>query len=293
MIWKKISWRTSEVSELFFLPIFFFLLVFLCCYFDCPPKILSTWFHRKHTYCTMQPGEWFLSGPVYVAEVIDRVLEDGIQGKEENWVKYGWLSVMTKSATASILSKIKSYSKQKERLHAYQPRNLWIVLFMFYHLIIQVFKLKWENIIRNATIVFLLKFQNVTYCLFYHICHSSIHLSPEFKSSWGVKMVAASLQHFEVLRGVRDVTLRQWGHSRAETGAGEPAVTGTGAGVKPQTPSSGPVRLSSCTDGTEHSWALLLRVTGMIFPCLYTPCCSQSTRETLEWCCRWNEFSFS
>lgn len=90
----------------------------------------------------MQPGEWFLSGPVLVAEVIDSDLEAGIQEKEEKWAKYGWLAVVTKSATASILSKIKSYSKQKERLRAYQPRNLWIVLLMSYYLIIQVIKLK-------------------------------------------------------------------------------------------------------------------------------------------------------
>lgn len=64
---------------------------------------------------------------------------------------------MTKSAIASILSKVKSYSKQKERLHAYQPRNLWIVLLMFYHLIIQVTKLKRKNIVRKATIYFLIK----------------------------------------------------------------------------------------------------------------------------------------
>jgi len=31
----------------------------------------------------------------------------------------------------------------------------------------------------------------------------------------------------------------QWGHPRAEAGAGEAAVTGPGAGVKPVTPSSG------------------------------------------------------
>lgn len=147
----------------------FFLLVFLSCYSYFPLKIQLTWFHLKHLYCTMQPGEWFLSGPVFVAEVIDRDLEAGIQEKVENWAKCGWLSVMTKSAIASILSKVKSYSKQKERLHAYQPRNLWIVLLMFYHLIIQVTKLKRKNIVRKATIYFLIKNAEMWLTVFFTI----------------------------------------------------------------------------------------------------------------------------
>lgn len=95
-------------------------------------------------------------------------------------------------------------------------------------------------------------------------------------------MVAASPPHSEVLKGVGEYHTSQWGHSRAERGAGEPAVTVTGAGVKPVTPSSGLGELSSCSGGTEHSWGLLLGVAEIILPHLYTPCCSHSTRETLE-----------
>lgn len=62
---------------------------------------------------------------------------------------------MTKSGIASTLSRIKSYNKQNEMLCAYQPKNLWVVPLMFYHLIVQVIKLKRENIISNATIFFL------------------------------------------------------------------------------------------------------------------------------------------
>lgn len=72
----------------------FSLLIFLSCYSDFLFKIQSTWFYLKHIYRIMQPWEWFLSGPVFVAEAIDGDLEAGMQEKEENWAKYGWLPVM-------------------------------------------------------------------------------------------------------------------------------------------------------------------------------------------------------
>lgn len=139
----------------FFFFCLFSLLVFLSCYSDFPLKIQSTWLQLKLIYCTMQLWQWFLFVPFFVAEVTDRDLEAGIQEKEENWVKCVWLSVMTRSGISSILSRIKSYIKQKETLHAYPPKNLWVVLLMFYNLIVQVITLKRENIIRNATIFFL------------------------------------------------------------------------------------------------------------------------------------------
>jgi len=47
--------------------------------------------------------------------------------------------------------------------------------------------------------------------------------------------------------GALCVTSVQWGHPTAEAGAGQAAVTGTGAGVKPVTPSSGQAKLSPGT----------------------------------------------